>query len=339
MSPSDDLDALQIGPDPDKLEIYHRQQLSAMLDGELSQDQARFMRRRLQHDGELSACFERWQVCGDVLRGRQVSLLPTDFAERIARGIAAGDSAAVIAPTTARRPRLLRWGGGAALAASVALVALFVGRTPVTDDLGSGEPEPLASVVAGADPDGAAGVSAADTAAGVALADASALPAPAPRSAEVDPSAALAVAGAAIAVAEVPRRSNGERRSTRSQSQRAALRGQQARQDNGARAVAAASAPRGAAQSLAAQPLLAAADAAGLQRIVSDDVPFQLPAAAPGTRPWPRAAMSGLASTDTFSVRYGDPFPAPSWAGAEAGSGVLPSFPVEPAEARIAPSP
>ena len=49
MSPADDIDTLQLGPDPDKLELYHRQQLSAMLDGELPQDQARFLRRRLQH--------------------------------------------------------------------------------------------------------------------------------------------------------------------------------------------------------------------------------------------------------------------------------------------------
>ena len=52
MSPADELDTLQLGPDPDKLELYHRQQLSAMLDGELPQDQARFLRRRLQHDAE-----------------------------------------------------------------------------------------------------------------------------------------------------------------------------------------------------------------------------------------------------------------------------------------------
>src|SRR5690606_36407727 len=61
---------------PDRLYAHNRRQLSAMLDGELSPDQARFMLRRLQHDGELAACWERWQVCGDVLRGRGHSLLP-----------------------------------------------------------------------------------------------------------------------------------------------------------------------------------------------------------------------------------------------------------------------
>ncbi|NZA26934.1 sigma-E factor negative regulatory protein, partial [Luteimonas sp. SJ-92] len=97
--PSDDSEALQIGPDPDKLYLYHRQQLSAMLDGELSPDQARFMLRRLQHDVELASCWERWQVCGDVMRGQRNALLPADFAEGVARAIAGGDHAlAPLAP-------------------------------------------------------------------------------------------------------------------------------------------------------------------------------------------------------------------------------------------------
>ena len=54
---------------------HYQQQISQMLDGELPQDQARFLRRRLQHDAELSGCFERWQVCGDVLRG---AITPSD---------------------------------------------------------------------------------------------------------------------------------------------------------------------------------------------------------------------------------------------------------------------
>ena len=57
MNQADDIDALQIGPDPDKLFVYHRQQLSAMLDGELSPDEAKFMLRRLQHDTELATCW------------------------------------------------------------------------------------------------------------------------------------------------------------------------------------------------------------------------------------------------------------------------------------------
>src|SRR3546814_12877083 len=76
-----------IQPQTDKLDDHHRQQLSAMLDGELLPDQAKFMLRRLEHDGELAACWERWQVCGEVMRGRQGALLPADFSRRVAAAI------------------------------------------------------------------------------------------------------------------------------------------------------------------------------------------------------------------------------------------------------------
>src|SRR5690606_20723883 len=116
---------------PDRLEAHYRRQLSAMLDGELSPDQARFMLRRLQHDRELAARWERWQVCGDVLRGRGHALLPADFSSRVAAAIAApqtaGTAQAAASAGSARPHRLLRWGGGA-LAASVALVALLMAR-------------------------------------------------------------------------------------------------------------------------------------------------------------------------------------------------------------------
>ena len=71
--PNDDID-IEFQPEPDRLYAHNRRQLSAMLDGELSPDQARFMLRRLQHDTALAACWERWQGCGDVLRGRGIGV-------------------------------------------------------------------------------------------------------------------------------------------------------------------------------------------------------------------------------------------------------------------------
>lgn len=304
MNTADELDTLQPGPDPDKLERFHRQQLSAMLDGELSQDQARFLRRRLEHDGELSGCFERWQVCGDVLRGRQVSLLPPDFAERVARGIA--DGGLVSAPLAdTRRPRLLRWGGGAALAASVALAALFVGRPAEVEEAGDAMP-----MVADA---------------------ASVAPAPAVIDATADASmqspalqegaAAAALAGAAaVAVAEAPRRS--AERASRGQSQRAAVRVAQTRERAATQAVAALPARAGdvAATGYTAGTVLAQAAVAGT---VFADAPAV-------ARPWPKA--STLAANSSFAVRYGDRFAAPSWDAPPApASSVLPRFPVDPA--------
>ncbi len=116
---------------------FHREQLSAMMDGALSADEARFLLRRMEHDDELADCWERWQFAGDAMRGIAGRALPVDFSRRVGRAIAddvalaeavEAQTLAVAATPGARRP-LLRWGGGAALAASVALAALIGSRT------------------------------------------------------------------------------------------------------------------------------------------------------------------------------------------------------------------
>lgn len=116
---------------------FHREQLSAMMDGALSADEARFLLRRMEHDDELADCWERWQFAGDAMRGIAGRALPADFPRRVGRAIAddvaladaiESQTLAVAATPGTRRP-LLRWGGGAALAASVALAALIGSRT------------------------------------------------------------------------------------------------------------------------------------------------------------------------------------------------------------------
>lgn len=116
---------------------FHREQLSAMMDGALSADEARFLLRRMEHDDELADCWERWQFTGDAMRGIAGRALPADFSRRVGRAIAddialadavEAQTLAVAATPGTRRP-LLRWGGGAALAASVALAALIGSRT------------------------------------------------------------------------------------------------------------------------------------------------------------------------------------------------------------------
>lgn len=301
----------QLAP-PDKLYAHNRRQLSAMLDGELSPDQARFMLRRLQHDGELAACWERWQVCGDLLRGHGHALLPSDFSQRVAAAIAApvaGEAAPAARGAGSRRQhRLLRWGGGA-LAASVALVALFMARqlpdaqAPALVEAAS-PARSAPALVQDARP-----VDLAD-AAGAAVPSAPALPepiTPAP-----DRAAALLAAAApvAVAVAEVPRRA-GERNSTRSQSQRAALRRSQVAAAAPQRAVAAVVPPpspalvpqvSGPAAADAGFPVLARLPSAATD---GDALFGALPAAT--TRPWPRAVLPGLGGTQPLAVRYGVP--------------------------------
>lgn len=110
----------------DKFERHYRQQLSALVDGELSAEESRFLLRRLAHDEELAGCQERWQLCGDVLRCAASAPAPLDFAAKV-RAAVAEEPAPAAAPA-ARPAARWRWGGGAALAASVAAIALFVSR-------------------------------------------------------------------------------------------------------------------------------------------------------------------------------------------------------------------
>ena len=74
----------------DKFELHYRQQLSALVDGELAADEARFMLRRLQHDGEVSSCQERWQLLGDVMRGQACAPAPWRAAHSRERSISSG---------------------------------------------------------------------------------------------------------------------------------------------------------------------------------------------------------------------------------------------------------
>ena len=110
----------------DKVDLHYRQQLSALMDGALAPDEARFLLRRLQHDGELSECWERWQLAGEAMRGRAVAMLPAGFAARVAEAIAEAPVASKL--QTQPQTHWARWGGSVALAASVAVVALLATR-------------------------------------------------------------------------------------------------------------------------------------------------------------------------------------------------------------------
>ncbi|WP_434988989.1 sigma-E factor negative regulatory protein [Xanthomonas melonis] len=115
----------------DKFELHYRQQLSALVDGELSADESRFLLRRLAHDEELAGCQERWQLCGDVLRGAASAPAPLDFAARVRSAIA--DEPAPQPQPAPRAAARWRWGGGAAIAASVAAIAMFMARERLPD--------------------------------------------------------------------------------------------------------------------------------------------------------------------------------------------------------------
>lgn len=289
----------------DKLYDHHRQQLSAMLDGELAPDQAKFMLRRLEHDAELAACWERWQVCGDVLRGCHEALLPRDFSQRVAdaisdRHVAPGEAAAA----ATGKSHWVRWSGGAVLAATVAMAAVLVARQlPEADDGATAAPAQIATNTAGSP----------------AAVPTEVASRPAPDAAEsgkpLVPAAPAAALATAVATADVPRRA-AERRS-RAQSQRAATRIR--RQADDAPAMMAVNNASAAAPASATTTRLADAPAP----ILAGSDPF-VPRAPVHGRPWPRAIVPALSSGNTFTASFG---------------GSVAPAPFHPFEPRVEPQP
>ena len=96
-----------------------REQLSTLMDGELARDETLFLMRRLGNDGELAQCWSSYHAVRQVLRRQDLFLLRRDFSEQILARI---DAEA--APHVSRGGSWLRWAGGGAIAASVAVVAL-----------------------------------------------------------------------------------------------------------------------------------------------------------------------------------------------------------------------
>lgn len=249
----------------DKMLEHTRQQLSALFDGELGSDEARFLRKRLEHDAELAACVSRWQLAGDVLRGQATAPAPADFAARVAGAIA--DDARQ-APAVAVRHR--RWIPGAALAASVAVVAMFMARQ--SPDLTPAGQQPAPVEMASTTPDRA-------------LPPAAPLEAPAPTAPQL-PDAAAQLAAATVAAVEVPRRAAARRTSgSRGQAQRAAT-------TRVARL-----------EQAEPQPQVAVAGAN------PGSNPFTPEAAPITTRPWPRALLPNAGGAFNVGYGNLQPFP------------------------------
>lgn len=185
-------------------QLSSREQLSALMDGALPADETRFLLRRLQHDASLAESWERWRLSAEVMRGlAPAQRLPADFASRVAASLRDEDerheeqhhgaTAKSFATGThmARSSAWLRWGGGAAVAASMAVVA-FMNQPAVV-----GSPSALSGT----------------TAVAVALppAPATKLPAPqtpAPAPTGIDIESQTAALASAVAVVARPTRNN-----------------------------------------------------------------------------------------------------------------------------------
>lgn len=296
-----ELDALM----QDKLETHCRQQLSALVDGALPPDEARFLLRRLQHDGALAGRWERWQVYGECMRGGVSQLLPADFSQRVCAALEAEDARAVpMAAVRGARPMWTRWAGGAALAASVAMAAfVVVQRDPQAAASGAVQ---VASSVPATAPD--AGASSVRTAGGV----------PAPTAGETALQSGATAGTVLLAARELPRRT-----ATRTTA--------------AVRPVQSAAVQRPVETLLPAYPQQAA-----MQTVAVSDAgvgaspqsgrdPFGMDMPA-DPRPWPRAVLPGVGQGG-FSVGYG----APS-SDAGAFEYFEPTLPAERAQPVAAPS-
>jgi negative regulator of sigma E activity len=102
-----------------------REQVSAFLDGELPNSETELLLKRLVRDAELRERFGRYALIGEACRSERNSPLARDLCARVNRaldGEAPAAAAAAAAPVRAHWSRPL---AGAALAASVAVVAVF----------------------------------------------------------------------------------------------------------------------------------------------------------------------------------------------------------------------
>ncbi|WP_259153354.1 sigma-E factor negative regulatory protein [Xanthomonas sp. 3793] len=276
----------------DKFERHYRQQLSALVDGELNADESRFLLRRLAHDEELAGCHERWQLCGDVLRGAASAPAPLDFAARVRSAIA--DEPAPQAQPSPRSAARWRWGGGAAIAASVAAIALFMARERL--------------------PETASPASAVPVYATTAQVPGLAQPPAAPKTPAVPDPANPGDGGALVAAVPAAALAS-TRRGAATRNQQVARSAATRQQPTPARMVASA----------------APAPAAAMSPAASSN-PFTHPDTTLQARPWPRSALSGAGDSPlnaSFSQsRQGPAFypfePAPQAAGTAAPGRPLP---------------
>ncbi|HEY8230627.1 MAG TPA: sigma-E factor negative regulatory protein [Rhodanobacteraceae bacterium] len=109
------------------MDLTSREDLSALMDGELAAEPTRFLLRRLDHDPELGATWSRWHLIRACLVADSARMSApqrdNDFASRVVAAIQME-----AAPRTRQR-HWARYMGGGAIAAGVAVAALML-NTP-----------------------------------------------------------------------------------------------------------------------------------------------------------------------------------------------------------------
>jgi sigma-E factor negative regulatory protein RseA len=106
-----------------------REQVSALLDGELSRDEVGLLVRRMERDAELRGRFGRYSTIGETLRAPGGPLASPGFAARVSAAIdAPGEPASTVRQALAEAPLWRRPAFAAGMAAALALVAVIAVR-------------------------------------------------------------------------------------------------------------------------------------------------------------------------------------------------------------------
>lgn len=109
-----------------------REQMSALLDGELARDEVSLLVRRMSRDGELKRAFGNYVTAGESLRAPGGLMASAGFAARVGAAIDAEEGAtAPVAEPPAEARVAHRWRrpmAAAAVAASAALAAVLLVR-------------------------------------------------------------------------------------------------------------------------------------------------------------------------------------------------------------------
>jgi sigma-E factor negative regulatory protein RseA len=111
-----------------------REQMSALLDGELPQDEVGLLVRRLERDEHLRRAFGNYVLAGEALRAPGGALASPGFAARVTAAIDEG--AVESAPVRPSSPASTRWTRPAfatAVAASAAVAAVLLVRPGAHD--------------------------------------------------------------------------------------------------------------------------------------------------------------------------------------------------------------
>ncbi|CAN5165170.1 hypothetical protein BH11PSE14_BH11PSE14_05590 [soil metagenome] len=118
-----------------------REQLSAWLDGELPDAEARFLQRRLEHDPALRAHWGRMQVAASCMRNQPWTPMAPNLVARVSDALAGGAAA-----SPARRSGAWRWAVAASVAALAVILVPRFGSDASPDLAQITQPRPVASL-------------------------------------------------------------------------------------------------------------------------------------------------------------------------------------------------